>query len=124
RENMDSHKQLAEGVMNTEIYKNGFAISRVNPDGIEAPTVMAAKIANDLLDVDGVRASFVVTRQEDTAYISARSVDDMNVQVAMEKLGGGGHANVAGAQLKGESIESAVVKIKELLDEMYKEGDI
>ena len=48
----------------------------------------------------------------------------MNVQVAMEKLGGGGHANVAGAQLEGESIESAVVKIKELLDEMYKEGDI
>lgn len=124
RENMDSHRLLAEGVINSEIYKNQFAISKVNPEGVEAPTVMAAKVANDLLDIDGVRASFVVTRQEDTAYISARSVDDMNVQVAMEKLGGGGHANVAGAQLKGETIESAVAKIKELLDEMYKEGDI
>ncbi|MBQ7708141.1 MAG: DHH family phosphoesterase [Lachnospiraceae bacterium] len=124
REDISVHKHLAEGVNNAEIYKKQFAISSVKPDGIEAPTVVAAKIANDLLNVDGVRASFVVTSQGNTAYISARSVDDMNVQVAMEKLGGGGHANVAGAQLEGESIESAVVKIKELLDEMYKEGDI
>ena len=124
REDFTSYRQLAEGVLNAEIYRDGFAISSVNPEGAEAPTVIAAKVANDLLNIEGIRASFVVTEQNNTAFISARSSDDMNVQVAMEKLGGGGHANVAGAQLEGVSISGAIDKIKELLDDMYKNGDI
>ncbi len=117
-------KQLAEGIMNAEIYMDSFALSRVKPDGSDAPTVVAAKVANDLLNVDGIRASFVVTEKDKTAYVSARSVDDINVQVVMEKLGGGGHANVAGAQLQGVSDEDALAQIRELLESMYKEGDI
>lgn len=124
RSDMYEYKQLAEGVMNAEIYRDAFAISKVKPDNSDAPTVIAAKVANDLLNVEGIRASFVVTESNGTAYISARSVDDINVQVVMEKLGGGGHANIAGAQLEGTTDELAVYKIKELLEEMYKEGDI
>lgn len=117
-------KQLAEGIMNAEIYMDSFALSRVKPDGSDAPTVIAAKVANDLLNVEGIRASFVVTEKDGTAYVSARSVDDINVQVVMEQLGGGGHANVAGAQLVGTTDELALIQIKELLENMYKEGDL
>lgn len=124
RSDMYSFKQLAEGVMNSEIYLDSFVISEVNPKESDAPTVIAAKVANELLDIDGIRASFVVTTISDVTYISARSVDDINVQVIMEKLGGGGHANIAGAQLEKSTNEDAIIKIKELLDEMYKDGDI
>ncbi len=117
-------KQLAEGIMNAQTYMDFFAISKVKPDGSDAPTVVAAKVANELLNVDGIRASFVVTEKDGTAFVSARSVDDINVQVIMEKLGGGGHANVAGAQLANTTDELAIIQIKELLETMYKEGDL
>ena len=124
RSDMYSFKQLAEGVVNSQIYLDAFALSKVRPENSDAPTVIAAKVANELLDVEGVRASFVVTENGGTAYISARSVDDVNVQVIMEKLGGGGHANIAGAQLAGVSDDEAILKIKELLEELNKAGDI
>ena len=81
-------------------------------------------MANDLLNIEGIRASFVVTDKDGTIFISARSVDDVNVQVIMEKLGGGGHANIAGAQLTGTTKEMALIEIKELLNSMYNSGDI
>ena len=124
RSDMYTYRQLAEGVLNAEVYLNSFAISSVQPEASDAPTVVAAKVANDLLNVEGIRASFVVTEMDGTAYISARSVDDVNVQVVMEKLGGGGHANIAGAQLPGITDGQAISQIKELLDTMYKEGDL
>jgi c-di-AMP phosphodiesterase-like protein len=124
RSDMPSFKHLAEGVINSEVYMDAFALSQVSPNDSDAPTVIAAKVANELLDVDGIRASFVVTCKDGTAYISARSVDDVNVQVIMEKLGGGGHANIAGAQLKGIDCDAAIVQIKSLLDELYQAGDI
>ncbi|MDE6025377.1 MAG: DHH family phosphoesterase [Lachnospiraceae bacterium] len=124
RSDMYSFKQLAEGVINSETFMGIFALSKVKPEQSDAPTVVAAKVANELLNVEGVRASFVVTENGGTSYISARSVDDVNVQVIMEKLGGGGHANIAGAQLKDVSDDDAIEKIKVLLDEMYKAGDI
>ena len=124
RSDMYSFKQLAEGVINSETFMDYFAISQVKPDDSDAPTVVAAKVANELLDVEGIRASFVVTFKDNTSYISARSVDDINVQVIMEKMGGGGHANIAGAQLQGVDANTAVDRIKLLLDEMYQAGDI
>ena len=110
--------------MKIETYLDSFAISIVHPDDSDAPTVVAAKVANELLNVEGIRASFVVTERDGVVYMSARSVDDLNVQVIMEKLGGGGHANIAGAQLTDENCEGAIVKLKELLDTMYNDGDI
>lgn len=125
RSDMGSYKQLAEGVINSEVFLGSFAISQIHAQADnDAPTVLAAKVANDLLNVEGIRASFVVTEKDGTAYISARSVDDVNVQVIMEKLGGGGHANIAGAQLKNSNNELAIIQIKTLLRTMYDEGDI
>lgn len=124
RSDMYTYRQLAEGVLNSELYMSSFAISTVQPDESDAPTVVAAKVANDLLNVEGVRASFVLTEQNHVVYISARSVDDVNVQVIMEKLGGGGHANIAGAQIPDSTCKGVISEIKELLDTMYKEGDL
>ena len=57
-------------------------------------------------------------------YISARSIDEVNVQIIMERLGGGGHMNMAGAQLENVDMAGAIAKIKETLDTMIGEGDI
>lgn len=124
RSDMYTYRQLAEGVINSEIYMEHFAISSVDPKESDAPTVVAAKVANDLLNIDGIRASFVTTEKDGTVFMSARSVDDVNVQVIMEKLGGGGHANIAGAQFAGSTNELVIIQLKTLLDEMYREGDI
>lgn len=123
RSDMESYKQLSEGVARAEIYLDNFAISEVPTRGVDSPTVLAAKVANDLLDVDGVRASFVLSEVDGTVYISARSIDDVNVQVIMEQFGGGGHGTVAGAQLTGVSIEDAKLQVKDVLLKMWEDRD-
>ena len=80
--------------------------------------------ANQLLDISGIKASFVITQYEDKLYISARSIDEVNVQIVMEKLGGGGHMSIAGAQLTNCTIQQAVNTIKLTLDNMLAEGEI
>ena len=92
-------------------------------EGVESPTVLGAKIANSLLDINGVKASFVLTKYNGKIYISARSIDELNVQVMMERLGGGGHINMAGAQLKDMSMEEAKAIIRETIDNMITEGE-
>ena len=123
RSDLDSYKQVSEGVVRAEIYLENFAISDVPIEGVDSPTVLAAKVANDLLDVDKVRASFVMTKIKDVVYISARSIDDVNVQVIMEHFGGGGHGTVAGAQIEGKSIDEVKQDIRDLLLAMRTEGD-
>ena len=71
-----------------------------------------------------VKASFVLTEFNQKIYISARAIDEVNVQIIMEELGGGGHINIAGAQLENVSLEEARVKLKEVLTQMTKEGAI
>ena len=66
----------------------------------------------------------MLTDYNHTIYFSARAIDEVNVQLIMERLGGGGHINMAGAQLKDETMEIAVIKLKETIDQMIKEGDI
>lgn len=123
RSDMASYKQLSEGVAGAEIYLDNFAISEVPTEGVDSPTVLAAKVANDLLDVGDVRASFVLSRIDDTIYISARSIDDVNVQVIMEQFGGGGHGTVAGAQIQNVTMEEAKLQIKDVLLHMWEDGD-
>jgi len=67
--------------------------------------VVGAQAANELLDIVGIKASFILTQMGDTIYFSARSIDEINVQIIMERLGGGGHRTIAGAQLKGATID-------------------
>ena len=124
RSNMNEYKEIAKAVSRVEVYKDAFAISIFNGDGIDTPTVGGAKTANDLLDISGIKASFVITPYEDKIYVSARSIDEVNVQLVMEKLGGGGHMSIAGAQLTDCTIDQAVNKIKLTLDNMIKDGEI
>ena len=124
RDDMDSYKARADAVRNAERYMDSFAISVCNAKGVESPSVVGAQAANELLNIIGVKASFVATPSEDRVYISARSIDEVNVQVIMERMGGGGHMNIAGAQLSGVTPEEAVEKIKEVLKTMTEEGAI
>ena len=93
-------------------------------EGIESPTVLGAKIANSLLDINMVKASFVLTRYKGKIYICARSIDEVNVQVMMERLGGGGHINMAGAQLQDMDMDQAKERVRQEIDRMIQEGEI
>ncbi len=124
RSNMNECKEIARAVGRAEIYKGAYAISTFDGDGIDTPTVGGAKAANELLDISGIKASFVITPYEDKIFISARSIDEVNVQLVMEKLGGGGHMSIAGAQLTDCTTDQAINKIKVTLDNMIKDGEI
>ena len=124
RNDMNEYKAIASAVSKSEVYKSAFAITVFDGEGLESPTIGGAKAANQLLDISGIKASFVITQYEDKLYISARSIDEVNVQLVMEKLGGGGHMSIAGAQLTNCTIQQAVNTIKLTLDNMLAEVEI
>lgn len=124
REDIDEYKIRAAAIQDTELYEGVFAIAESKSEGIESPTVFASKIANSLLDISNVKASFVLTKYRGKVYISARSIDEVNVQVMMERLGGGGHINMAGAQLENVEVEEAKNMIKQEIDSMIEKGEI
>lgn len=124
RSDMDTYKARAEAVRHAEAFMGCYAISNCPSQGLESPTVIGAQAANELLNIIGVKASFVLTEYENKIYISARAIDEVNVQIIMERLGGGGHMNIAGAQLADTDLEGARVKLKEVLTQMTKEGAI
>ena len=123
RDDMASYRAKAEAVRMAEVYRKEFAIAEC-PSNIESPTVLAAQAANELLDISGIKASFVLTVYEGKIYMSARSIDEVNVQIIAEKLGGGGHINSAGAQFDHTNMEEAIKALKETIDRMIEEGDI
>ena len=125
RDDMAAYKARAEAVRHAEVYKGAFAISICPADArVESPTIAGAQAANELLNIVGIKASFVLTEYNEKIYISSRSIDEINVQLIMERMGGGGHLNVAGAQLKDCSVYEAKRKIQETLDLMLEEGDL
>ena len=124
RNDMVAYKARAEAVRHAEVYRGAFAISVCPADNIESPTIVGAQAANELLNIVGIKASFVLTEYQGKIYISSRSIDEINVQLIMERVGGGGHLNVAGAQLTNCTIQEAKRMIQDTIDEMIKEGDI
>lgn len=122
RNDMETYKARAEAVRHAEAFMGCYAISICPSEGLESPTVVGAQAANELLNIIGVKASFVLTDYNNRIYISARAIDEVNVQIIMERLGGGGHMNIAGAQLEGVDVEGARMKLKEVLTTMSKEG--
>lgn len=122
RNDMNAYKARAEAVRHAEVYRGAYAISVCPADDIESPTVACAQAANELLNIIGIKASFVLTEFNGKIYISARSIDEINVQQIMERLGGGGHLTSAGAQLTGCSILEAKRTIESTLDEILKGG--
>ena len=125
RTDIETYRQKAQGVSHAEMVLDAFAISIITPEeGPESPVVLTAKIANEMLNIAGVRASFVIAQMGDDVKISARAIDDVNVQIIMERMGGGGHANIAAAQFENAKAEDIKEELVALLNEMYKEGDI
>ena len=107
-----------------EVYRDAFSIGICPAEGLQSPTIVGAQAANELLDIKGIKASVVLTKYQEKIYISARSIDEVNVQVMMEQLGGGGHRTVAGAQLKDITVEEAKNQVKQVIDSMLEKGDI
>ena len=124
REDMKNLQAKGQAISRTELYDNSYAITVCPTEGVESPTIVGAQAANEMLNIKGVKASFVLTPFKDTIYISARAIDEVNVQIIMERLGGGGHLNVAGAQLKGKTVEEAKQLLKTTLKEMTEGGEI
>ena len=123
RDDIESYRAKAEAVRLAEVYRSEYAIAEC-PSDIESPTVLGAQTANELLDINGIKASFVLTVYNERIYLSARSIDEVNVQIIAEKLGGGGHINAAGAQFDHTDVEEAIQTLKETIDQMIAEGDI
>ncbi|HJB35269.1 MAG TPA: DHH family phosphoesterase [Candidatus Blautia merdipullorum] len=124
RDDLQSYRAKAEAIRHVETYKGCFAIAVCPTEGVDSPTVVASQAANELLNIDSVKATFVLTDYQNKIFISARAIDEVNVQLIMEKMGGGGHINMAGAQLPGATIDEAIGQLKETIDQMIKEGDI
>ena len=124
RENATEYKAKADAVSQAEIYRNAYAISVCTSDELPNPTVIGAQAANELLNIKGIKASFVLTEYQNQIYVSARSIDEVNVQIIMERLGGGGHINTAGCQMENTSIAEGIGIIKHTLDTMIGEGAI
>lgn len=124
RENMKDYQARGETIRNAELFRNYFAISVCPSAGLQSPTIVGAQAANELLNIVGVKASFVLTDYKNKIYISARAIDEVNVQIVMERLGGGGHLNIAGAQMEGKSVDEVKRILKDLLAEMMDGGEI
>lgn len=124
RDNMDSYRAKAEIISRAEVYRKEFAIAKGEHLNVESPTIVGAQAANELLDIEGIKASFVLTVYNGRVYVSARSIDEVNVQIIMEKLGGGGHMNASGAQFDYTDLDRGVREVKRTLDMMIEKGDI
>ena len=124
RDDLEDSRAKAKTIADAEIFRNEYAISICPSEGLHSPTVVAAQAANEMLNVVGIKASFVMTDYNDQIYISARAIDEVNVQLIMERLGGGGHLNMAGAQLKDYTLDEAMKLLKDTIVEMSEEGDI
>lgn len=118
RTDMDAYMLQAEAIAGTEIYKDYYAFAVCTGSEASTPAVLAAQTANELLNIDRIKGSFVFIEHDNKIHVSARSIDELNVQVIMEKLGGGGHMSAAGLQLADCTIRDAIEKVKEVLDTM------
>ena len=124
REEAIEYKARADAVSQAEIYKQCFAISICNAEDLPSPTVIGAQAANELLNIRGVKASFVLTDYQGKIYISARSIDEVNVQLIMERMGGGGHMSTAACQMEGVGIIEAIGALKRTIDSMLENNEI
>ncbi len=124
REDAQGYKAKADAVSQAEIYKQYFAISICTADDLPSPTIIGAQAANELLNIRGIKASFVLTDYQGKIYISARSIDEVNVQLIMERMGGGGHLNTAACQMEGTGIIEAIGVLKRTIDSMSEMGEI
>ena len=118
--NISDFTTKAEIIQNTKIINNRICIGYTSSE-IDNVNVIIAKAADELLNIRQVEASFVLGQKDGKVFISARSLGDINVHVMMEKLGGGGHIDIAGAQLKNVSLKKAYNMVHEIIEEFLEE---
>lgn len=116
RADVDDLTKEARFHTNVLIYRDKVAISHVDGDADESYRVIAAKAADKLLTVKGVCASVTLVAIGNKIHISARSDGSINVQLVLERLNGGGHYDVAGAQVEGESMQTVILRLRESID--------
>ena len=119
-DNLDDFLIIADTIRSAEV-KDGLAIA-VAPKDLKK-SFMAARAADELLNISGINVCFVLIKINDDVVISGRSIGDTNVQVLLEDLGGGGHMNMAGAQLKNTSIDEAKIILKRSIEKQLKVGE-
>ena len=116
QDDLKTYQTISNIISKAEIVKESIAISTYDEDELNT-TIVIAKAADELLTISGISASFVLGKTDDIIYISGRSIGDINVQLILEKLGGGGHITLAGAQLSDITMEEALEKLKHAIDE-------
>lgn len=126
REKMENYQVRADVVRSAKLFREYYMISRLDSDQftLDNPSVVGAQAANELLGIEGIRASFVLTKMKNCVGISARAIDEGNVQVVMEQMGGGGHMNIAGVQLKDTTLDEAEKQLEAVLTDMIDKGAI
>lgn len=118
--NLESYVARADIIRRARLYRGSIALSFLYDERPDM-TVIAAQAADELLNISGVEASFVLVDTGGMIAISGRSLDSINVQVILEKLGGGGHITIAGAQLEDKTMEDAVETLKLAIDSVLDE---
>lgn len=122
QEDLSVFKAKAMAVASTEMIYDGMYMS-VCPSDYGNTSVTAAQAADELLDVEGVKASFVLCEEGETIFVSARSLGEINVQVILEKIGGGGHQTISGAQFKGKTVDEVKEIVKEAVRQYMEESN-
>ncbi|NLY45942.1 MAG: phosphoesterase [Tissierella sp.] len=122
RDDYDTFMYKAQVIGSSKIVFDNIAIGRLE-ENIENGLLIAAQSSNELLDIKGVEASFVLTYSNDRIHISGRSLGKVSVQIIMEKLGGGGHLSSAGTQIMGVSMDEAEKMLIDTIDKYFREGE-
>ncbi len=122
QDDLETFTAKAEVVTNARIFRESVAVS-VCPSNTHNVSLVAAQAADQLLDIKGISASFVLGIRNDEIFISGRSMGDINVQMILEKLNGGGHMTVAGAQVTGKTIEEVTQLLEKAIEEYFEEGE-
>lgn len=117
---LESYTARSNTVRNMTIYREILAIS-VFDETSENPQLIIAQACDEILNIDNIQASFVLCCINDNVFISARSLEDINVQIIMEELGGGGHQSMAATQLKNTTITEAITTLKSIIDKHFEE---
>lgn len=118
-DDLDDYLLIAETIKSAEV--TGNAAIAITPKNID--TVIIAKAADELLNISGICVSFVLGEINDEIYVSGRSVGDINVQVVLEALGGGGHMNIAGTKISDKTMEEVIYELKEAMKKYLRIGE-
>ena len=118
-DDLDDYLLIAETIKSAEVNDN--AAIAITPKNID--TVIIAKAADELLNISGISVSFVLGEINDEIYISGRSVGDINVQVVLEALGGGGHMNIAGTKISDKTMDEVIYELKEAMKKYLRIGE-